>query len=180
MGSMAEAQRDGFDARITRIRTGNSNNIMGRIEVGPREEVRAHEEAKRRARKVRIGGAQRQESFLSLLTGVPLALLVGALAFAAGRLGAFHLFSGQGLYLVEVPFPRVELWGDIALATVLAFLLAYTLRMGHGIRRTALLLGFAGMMSGEIFLMQQFPDIFERFYTPTYVTATLNQPVAWF
>lgn len=180
MGSMAEAQRDGFDARIDRIRTGNSENTMGRIEVGPREEVRAEKKKKRRARKVRVGAAQPTESFGSLVIAVPLALAVGAFAFAAGRLGAFHLFTGQGMYLVEVPFPRVELWGDIALATILAVLLAWSLRLGHGIRRTALLLGFAAMMAGEVYVMEQFQNTFERFYTPSYVTATLAQPVPWF
>lgn len=183
MGSMADAQRDGFDSRITRIKAGTSPNSMGRVEIGPREEVRAHEAKKRKGkhvRRVRMVGPK--ESFGSMVLNFPLALAVGAFAFAAGRIAAFHLFTQQGLYPLELPewVWRIELWGDLALAAVLALTLAWIFQMGRGIRRTALLLGFAGMMSGEVFVMQQFPEIFERFYTPSYVTATVAKPVAFF
>lgn len=180
MGSMAQAQRNGFDDRIARIRTGASPNVMGRIEVGPREEVRAHEGKKKRGRTARMRAARQGESLLSVLFILPLAFLIGALAFFSGRVAAFHLFSGQGLYFIDLPVWRVDLWGDIALAATLALLLGWTLRLGHGLRRTALLLGFAGMMSGELLLMQTFPDVFERFYTPSYVTATVAEPFAFF
>ena len=179
MASMAQAQRSGFDNRIDRIRTGNSPNMMGRVEVGPREEVRAHQEG-RKARKVRMHSAQTNESALSLLFVTPLAMAIGALSFLAGRIAAFHLFTGQGMYQIELPVWRIELWGDIAIAATLALLLAWTLHLGSGIRRTALLLGFAGMMSGEVLVMQQYPEVFERFYTPSYVTAATAEPFYFF
>ena len=70
--------------------------------------------------------------------------------------------------------------GDIAIAAVLALMLGWTLKLTQGARKTALLLGFAGMMSAEVLVMQQFPDIFAQVYTPAYVTATVSQPVAFF
>lgn len=179
MASMAQAQRSGFDNRIDRIRNGNSPNMMGRVEVGPREEVRAHQEG-RKARKVRMRGAQTSESVLSLLFVTPLAVAIGALSFLAGRIAAFHLFTGQGMYQLDLPVWRIDLWGDIAIAATLALLLAWTLHLGRGIRRTALLLGFAGMMSSEVLVMQQFPEVFERFYTPSYVTAATAEPFYFF
>ncbi|MDJ1008698.1 MAG: hypothetical protein QNJ13_12850 [Paracoccaceae bacterium] len=173
---MAQAQRDGFDSRIDRIRTGNSPNVMGRVEVGPREEIRANQQGKRKVRKVRMGTARPAESLGSLMFTVPMALLIGALSFFAGRVAAFHLFTGQGMYQVDLPVWRIDLWGDIAIAAILALLLAWTLKLNHGLRRTALLLGFAGMMSGELLLMQEYPEVFERFYTPSYVTAAAAEP----
>lgn len=183
MGSMADVQRGGFDDRITRIRSGSSPNAMGRIEVGPREEVRAHEAKKRKGKHIRkVKLMAPRESFGSLLFSFPAALVVGAFSFAAGRVAAFHLLTPQGLYPLEIPpvVWRIELWGDIALAAVLALMLAWIFKMDRGPRKTAVLLGFAAMMSGEVFVMQQFPEIFERFYTPSYVTATIAKPVAFF
>lgn len=182
MGSISQAQRDGFDDRINRIRTGDSPNVLGRMEVGPREEVRAHEAGKRgrKARRARARTGHPRESALSLMFIAPMAILIGALSLFAGRVAAFHLFTGQGMYRVDLPVWRIDLWGDIAIAATLALLLAWTLRLNHGVRRTALLLGFAGMMSGEVLLMQEFPEVFERFYTPSYVTAATSEPIALF
>lgn len=182
MASMAQAQRDGFDSRISRIRTGKSDNVLGRLEVGPRDEVRAYEEGrkgKRARRKVVIRDVQGGgDSLGSLLLIAPLAMAIGALCFVSGRIAAFHLFTGQGLYAVDLPdwVWRIDLWGDVAIAGGLALFLGWTLRLGHGARRTALLLGFAGMMSAEVLVMQEFPEVFERFYTPAYVTAATAEP----
>ena len=184
MGSMADIQRDGFDSRISRIKAGNSPNSMGRIEVGPREEVRAHEARKKKGKHVRrvkmVTGPQ--ESFGSMLLSVPAALIVGAAAFIGGRIAAFHMFTDQGLFQVEVPASvwRIELWGDLAIAAVLALLLGWMLKLNRGARKTALLLGFAGMMSAEVLVMQQFPEVFEQVYTTSYVTATIAKPPAFF
>jgi|GEM_PF-2022754 len=182
MGSMSQAQRDGFDDRISRIRAGDSPNVLGRMEVGPREEVRAHEAGKRgrKARRARARAEHPRESALSLIFIAPMACLIGALSFFAGRVAAFHLFTGEGIYRLDLPVWRIDLWGDIAVAATLALLLAWTLRLNYGVRRTALLLGFAGMMSGEVLVMQEFPEVFERFYTPSYVTAATSEPIALF
>lgn len=184
MGSMTDVGRGGFDSRITRIKAGNSPNSMGRVEVGPRDEVYAHEQAKRKGshiRKVRIVQAPR-ESFGSLLFSLPSALALGAIAFVAGRVGAFHFLTPQGRFPIELPAAvwRIELWGDIVLAAVIALILAWMFQMNKGARKTALLLGFAGMMSAEVIVMQKFPQIFEQVYTPSYVTATVAKPVAFF
>lgn len=184
MGSMTNMQRDGFDSRISRINSGTSPNSMGRIEVGPREEVRAYEQAKKKGkhiRRVKMVSAPR-ESLGSMLLTLPSALIVGAFAFLAGRVAAFHMFTSQGLFQVEIPEAvwRIELWGDLTIAAVLALLLGWTLKLNQGARKTALLLGFAGMMSAEVLVMQQFPDVFAQVYTPAYVTATISQPVAFF
>lgn len=184
MGSMADVQRGGFDSRISRIKAGTSPNSMGRVEVGPRDEVRAHEQAKRKGkhvRKVKIVAAQR-ESFGSMLFSLPSALALGAIAFVIGRVGAFHFLTPQGRFPIELPASlwRIELWGDIALAAVFALILGWMFQMNKGVRKTALLLGFAGMMSAEVLVMQKFPEIFEQVYTPSYVTATIAKPVAFF
>ena len=181
---MENMQRAGFDRRFSRYKNGTRPNSMGRVEVGPRDEVRAHEQAKRKGkhiRRVRMVAKQR-ESFGSLMLTIPSALIVGAFAFLAGRVAAFHMFTAQGLFQVELPEAvwRIELWGDIAIAAVLALMLGWTLKLTQGARKTALLLGFAGMMSAEVLVMQQFPDIFAQVYTPAYVTATVSQPVAFF
>lgn len=180
MGSMMQQQRDGFDDRIARIRSGRSPNVAGRMEVGPRKEVRAYEEGRKARRQRVIVRGRHRENIFALLFILPLAALVGALSFFAGRVAAFHAFTGEGLYLVELPVWRIELWGDIAIAAVLALLLAWTLRLNHGIRRTAVLLGFAAMMGGELLLMQEYPEVFERFYTPTYVTAAASETFYFF
>ncbi|MEL7461928.1 MAG: hypothetical protein AAFX45_11525 [Pseudomonadota bacterium] len=184
MGSMSNMQRDGFDSRISRINSGLSPNSMGRVEVGPRDEVRAYEQAKKKGKHIRRVKmvARRRESFGSLMLTIPSALIVGAFAFLAGRVAAFHMFTPQGLFQVQLPDAvwRIELWGDLAIAAVLVLMLGWTLKLTQGARKTALLLGFAGMMSAEVLVMQQFPDVFAQVYTPAYVTATVSQPMAFF
>ncbi|MEM9709690.1 MAG: hypothetical protein AAF871_12975 [Pseudomonadota bacterium] len=184
MSDMAKAQKDGFSDRIGRIQRGDSPNMAGRIEVGPRDEVRAREadkRARREARRNRARAMRRpRESFGSLLFTLPTALAVGALSFAAGRLAAFHLFTGEGLYLYEFPGWRIELWADFAIAGLVAFFLAWSLHLGHGLRRWGLLFGFAAMTGGESMVMERFPDLFEKVYPASYVTATAAKPVVLF
>lgn len=179
MSALAQAQRTGFDDRIRRISRGDGPNVMGRIEVGPREEVRAYEKGKKGAKKIPLAG-QRRGGGIAMLIILPLAALIGAASMFAGRIGAFHLFSGQGLYLIELPGWNIALWGDVAIGATIALMLGWAFRLGHGLRRLTLLFGFAAMMPSEAFLLQEYPEVFERIYTPAYVTAELRTPPVWF
>lgn len=152
---------------------------MGTLHVGPRDEVRASEakaveKAQAKARKART----RRGSPLATLLLLPVALALGALAVFVGRVAAYRLFSDDGIYPVVLGGVPAEMFADIAIASVLAMLLAWTFHLTWGMRRVALVAGFVAMMVGEVNLMQSYPDLFAAFFSDTYVAGMLADPPA--
>jgi hypothetical protein len=178
LGGISEQHRQTFEARLARIQNGGPNT-MGTLHVGPRDEVRASEakvveKAHAKARKTR----SRRGSPLATVLLLPVALALGALSVFVGRVAAYRLFTDDGIYPMTVAGVPAEMFGDIAIAAVLAMVLAWTFHLTWGMRRVALVAGFIAMMVGEVNLMQSFPDLFATFFSDTYVAGMLADPPA--
>ena len=193
MANMQKRQLQSFEERIGRIRTGDSVNLSGELHIGPREEVRAKdaraqkkELAKRKRKALRAAHSPVGQMSSGDLMLFPVALLVGALAFLAGRLTAFHFLTPDGMFPIDTsaflpPTMPVALWGDLVLAVAFVLIFAWMFHLTRGLRRLGVLLGFAAMMPGETLLVERYPDLAAMAYSPGFVTEALARPspVEW-
>ena len=181
MATTAEVQRQSFEDRVSRIKQGGPNTL-GTTIVGPREEVRA-KDAKKQQKAVRkqITKMRRREtrkgSPVATAFLIPIGLMVGAVSIFAGRVATFRFFTTDAPYAFNLAGFSSSLFVDFAIAGCLAMLLAWAFRLNFGMRRLAVLAGFAGMMAGEVLLMEQYPDVFAMFFSESYVAATLGDQV---
>ncbi|MEL7345153.1 MAG: hypothetical protein AAFN59_09885 [Pseudomonadota bacterium] len=184
---MNTASNSGFNERLGRISAGGPNT-MGKMLVGPGEEVRAKDA--RQAAKVMKRKAARKKRAIRTGDGAgdviafPFALMLGAATVIAGRTASWQLFTPGGPMADQITLPEavaalpLPLFADLAIAGVLALMLAWAFRFTTGLKRLGVVLGFGAMISGEIFLVQMFPDIFSNFYAADYVAsaATASLP----
>jgi hypothetical protein len=177
MGTMAEQHRQTFEDRLARIREGGPN-CMGTVHAGPRAEVRAKDRKASATVQVPVKTRKRGSSPFATLAALPVALLLGALSVFVGRVAAYRFFSEDGLYTVAVAGVPAEMFADVAIATVVAMILAWTFHYTWGMRRAALVAGFVAMMVWEVNLMQVYPALFETAFSETYVAGMLANPPA--
>lgn len=171
MASMTELHRKGFEERLARINSGGPNCI-GELHVGPRQEVRARDAQKAIKRQVRA--AQRRGSPMVSLLLLPVAVAIGALSMFTGRVTSYQFFTGDDAIAFALMGVPVEMFADVAIAGVLALALAWAFHLTWGLRRIGVLAGVVMMMTAEIQLMEQFPDIFATFFSDTYVASALS------
>jgi hypothetical protein len=174
---MAEQHRQTFEDRLARIREGGPN-CMGTVHAGPRAEVRAKDRKASATVQVPVKSRKRGSSPFATLAALPVALLLGALSVFVGRVAAYRFFSEDGLYTVAVAGVPAEMFADVAIATVVAMILAWTFHYTWGMRRAALVAGFVAMMVWEVNLMQVYPALFETAFSETYVAGMLANPPA--
>jgi hypothetical protein len=174
---MAEQHRQTFEDRLARIREGGPN-CMGTVHAGPRAEVRAKDRKASATVQVPVKTRKRGSSPFATLAALPVALLLGALSVFVGRVAAYRFFSEDGLYTVAVAGVPAEMFADVAIATVVAMILAWTFHYTWGMRRAALVAGFVAMMVWEVNLMQVYPALFETAFSETYVAGMLANPPA--
>jgi hypothetical protein len=95
----------------------------------------------------------------------------------AGRAGSYHMQAQPEM----VPPQYADLFAvsaDWAIAAVLATLLAWSFRMGHGLRCVALVSGFLAVMLGETVMVDYAPDAFAAVFSPDYVADMKSMPNA--
>lgn len=165
MGSMADRQISGFSQRLQRINAGGPNTT-GTIYMGSMDSDGIAIDA--RTRKAR--NTSRAGSLVLLI----FALLAGAASMFAGRIGTFQLLQHPDLVPAGYG-PWIPLVADIAIAATLMLLLAFVFRLGHGMRRVFLMLGFLSVMMGESLIIQQAPDLFVPVFSESYVTAAMSE-----
>ena len=181
--SIASAQRSGFDERLGRINAGGPNT-MGKMLVGPGEEVRA-KDAKKAAKQMKKRAAKKARAVRTGDTAgdimaFPFALLIGALCVVAGRVASWQFLTPGGPMADQITLPEqvaslpLPLFADLAIAAVLALMLAWAFKWTSGLKRLGVILGFGAMISGEVFLVQMFPDIFANFYAADYVASAAS------
>jgi hypothetical protein len=151
---------------------------MGTVHAGPRAEVRARDRKATATVQVPVKSRKRRSSPFATLAALPVALLLGALSVFVGRVAAYRFFSEDGLYTVAVAGVPAEMFADVAIASVVAMILAWTFHYTWGLRRAALVAGFVAMMVWEVNLMQVYPALFETAFSETYVASMLANPPA--
>jgi hypothetical protein len=151
---------------------------MGTVHAGPRAEVRAKDRKASATVQVPVKTRKRGSSPFATLAALPVALLLGALSVFVGRVAAYRFFSEDGLYTVAVAGVPAEMFADVAIASVVAMILAWTFHYTWGMRRAALVAGFVAMMVWEVNLMQVYPALFETAFSETYVAGMLANPPA--
>ncbi len=173
MATMAELHRKGFEERLARIQQGGPNCI-GHVHVGPREEVRARDAEKaKKAIVAKARKAQRRGSPVATVLLLPIALGIGAVSMFAGRVASYQFFTDGAPYAFSLGGVGSAMFADVAVAAVLAIVLAWAFHLTFGMRRLAVLAGFVLMMTAEGQVVERFPDIYETFFSETYVTAVL-------
>lgn len=175
--SMTHVQRQTFEDRLNRIQVGGENT-NGEIHAGPREQVRAKDRRKtpaksRRVKTRQLKKAQEPGAGPNAIM-MPLAMFLGALSVAAGRLTEFHLFADEGLGQMTPPMPELAVFGQYLFGGVLAVLFMWAFELDSALRRIALLLGFVTMVIYEPLVIERFPDIYATFYSPDYVSEQLG------
>ncbi len=177
--SLSNAQRRGFEDRLSRIKNGG-DNTMGEVHIGPREEVRAGEKRKpnntvrmkKKTKSVKLGEG-------SSITLVPLAFIFGAMSMFVGQAAAYHFFADTGLIQLDLSsITAVEPYLPYAhflFGGVLALLFAWTFRMMGGLRILALVGGLAVMVHYQADIVQKAPGLYQAFFSKAFVQQTLGQ-----
>ncbi|MEL6643604.1 MAG: hypothetical protein AAFQ79_06690 [Pseudomonadota bacterium] len=162
-GTMADGQRDIFTERLKRIEKGGGNTA-GRMMVGPTD----HSATKGKAREASQTGAV-GNAFM-----IVFAACIGFLCMLTGRVAAFHLTTASPEPIITSG--SMALFADFGIAAVLMLVLAWSFRLGSGMRRIALVAGFLAVMVGEGLIIAQAPLVFEALFSPDYVAAMMAAP----
>lgn len=169
--SLSNAQRDGFDRRLSKIKKGGSNT-MGEIQIGPRDEESARagkaknvvRVKKKRSKNVKLG----QGATLSLL---PLAGFFGGLSMFVGQAMDYQFFNAGGLLQFGTPMAALEphmQYAPFVFGGILALLFAWTFRMG-GLKFLALAAGFWATFQYQTNLVMTFPGMYAGFFSKEFV-----------
>jgi hypothetical protein len=171
--SLSNAQRDGFDQRLNRIKKGGANT-MGEVQIGPRDE--SERKGSKHANTVRLKKKKNKKvkdldrgSSLGLL---PLAGFFGGLSMFVGQAMDYQLFNAGGLFAMSTPHPALEPYMQYApffLGGVLAMLFAFTFRFSGGLRAVALAAGFWAVFQYQTTLVTIFPGMYAGFFSKEFV-----------
>jgi len=171
--SLANAQRDGFDRRLSNIRKGGMNT-MGEVHIGPRDEVRAGQKGKakntvRMKKKKSVKSATVGEGSTPVL--MMLGLLFGAMSMFVGQAAAFHLFEVGGLMQLTLPEAAVVATpiAHYIIGGTLALLFAWTFRLTTVMRMMAVVAGVYAMVHFHTDLVVKVPGLYANFFTEAYV-----------
>ena len=174
--SLSNAQRDGFDRRLSNIRKGGANT-MGEVQIGPRDETTARKGSKhsntvrlKKKRNKKVKDLDRG-STIALL---PLAAFFGGLSMFVGQAADYQLFNAGGLFAMAAPHPALEPYmqfAPFAFGGILALLFAFTFRLGSGLKLVALVAGFWAVFQYQTNLVMIFPGMYEGFFSKPFVEA---------
>lgn len=170
--ALTDAQRKGFEDRLSRIKKGGANT-MGEVQIGPRDEVEAKKSRptntvrlkKKKARQVNIGEGS------NLVFGI-VAVFVGGLSMIVGQAVKYHLFEEGGLFPVTVPVEAVAAavpYAHFIVAIMLALSLGWAFGLTNMIRRMAMFAGLAAAMVWQAELVQRYPGIYTAIFSESFV-----------
>lgn len=176
--SLSNAQRDGFDQRLNRIKKGGANT-MGEVQIGPRDE--SQRKGSKHANTVRLKKKKNTKvkdldrgSTLALL---PLAAFFGGLSMFVGQAADYQLFNAGGLFAMGVPHPALDpymQYAPFALGGVLALLFAFTFRLS-GLKFIAMAAGFWAVFQYKIALIHTFPGMYAGFFSKEFVEGIVGR-----
>lgn len=175
--SLSNAQREGFDKRIQKIRKGGSNT-MGEVHIGPVDEAQVYGKKKGKATNtVRLKKKnQKKVDLTSGATGTlaMLALLFGGLSMFVGQAVAFHLYGGGIMKLTPPEFAADYIqYAPFVFGGLLALAFGWTFRLMRGIRFLALIGGFYAVHHFQAELIQTFPGTYAGFFSKGFVETAL-------
>lgn len=178
--SLSNAQREGFDRRLSNIRKGGANT-MGEVQIGPRDETTARK-GKKHTNTVRLKKKKNKKvkdlDRGSVIAMLPLAALFGGLSMFVGQAADFQLFAEGGLFGLDTPHPALEPYMEyapFALGGVLALLFVYTFRLGGGLKLIALGAGFWAVFQYKIALIHTFPGMYAGFFSKEFVEGIVGR-----
>ena len=182
MSSMAEVQRESFQKRIQRINAGGPNT-MREAQLATYSDTHGRSGRRRGATKAQQAAlrklqGKKKKSQDGRIAGAIVALMVGGASFLAGRAVAYRLNEPGGILTQELAGVPVALFGDLAIAAVLAFVLTQVFGFSTRLSRGAVVAGFAAMMVAESHLVRAYPDLFTALFSESYVTSALATPIA--
>lgn len=181
MSSMAEVQRQSFQKRIQRINAGGANT-MRPSQLAAFSEAQGRSGTRRHATKAQVAAlrklqGKKKKSQDGRIAGALVALMVGAASFIVGRAIAYRLTEQGGVFTQDLAGVPVALFGDLAIAAILAFVLAQIFGFSTRLSRGAVVAGFAAMMASESYLIRVYPDLFTALFSESYVTSALATPI---
>ena len=176
--SLSNAQREGFDKRISRIKKGGPNT-MGEVHIGPVDEAQVYGKKKgkptntvrvkkKRSKNVDLGSG----STLSLAV---LAVFFGGLSMFVGQAMNFHFYDAGGLLQMTPPAivePYVQ-YAPFVFGGLLALAFGWTFRLMRGIRFLALAGSFGAVFYYQSELIQAMPSLYAGFFSKEFVEAAL-------
>lgn len=175
--ALADAQRAGFEDRLTRIKKGGANT-MGELQIGPRDESQRGKS--RPSNTVRIKRKKQKNVNIGEGSNVVfglIAVIVGGLSMMVGQATEFHLFQPEGLFTLSMstetiapvlPYIQYIVGGVLALALGWAFGLTNT------IRRMALIAGLVGATVWHTELVERYPGLYTAIFSEAYVSERIG------
>ena len=176
--SLANAQRDGFDKRIQKIRKGGSNT-MGEVHVGPVDEAQVYGKKKSKAtNRVRVKKKKAKNVDLnsgSTLTLSILAVFFGGMSMFVGQAMNFHFYDAGGLLQMTPPvgLEAYIQYAPFLFGGLLALAFGWTFHLMRGIRFLALAGGFGAVFYYQSELIQKVPGLYAGFFSQEFVQAAL-------
>lgn len=175
--ALQDAQRKGFEDRLSRIKKGGANT-MGEVQIGPRDESQRGKSKpsntvrikKKKPRNVNIGEG-------SNLVLAPIAAVIGGLSMFVGQAAEYHLFQPGGLFNIAIPIEAVAPaipYAHFIIAIVLALALSWAFGLTNLIRRMALIAGLAAVAVWQTELVERYPGIYTGVFSEAFVAEKLG------
>jgi hypothetical protein len=156
-------QHDQFQARLARIgkTAGGPAVLLSGVEEVPVQQMKAARKAKRAS-----------VSFKNLL-GFPISFLIGAVAMVAGHAVSYRFFdqvvkAGDALGFTTL------VAADIIMAAVVALIVLVLFGFARKPYILTAVVGFAAIITQEIELARNFPEIWAQIYSPHFVQQSLR------
>ena len=175
--ALADAQRKGFEDRLSRIKKGGANT-MGEVQIGPRDETQRGKS--KPANTVRIKKKKPQNVNIgegSNLVLAPIAAVVGGLSMFVGQAAEYHLFQPGGLFNITIPIEAVAPsipYAHFIIAILLALALSWAFGLTNLIRRMALIAGLAAVAVWQTELVERYPGIYTGVFSEAFVAEKLG------
>lgn len=175
--AIADAQRKGFEDRLSRIKKGGANT-MGEVQIGPRDESQRGKSKptntvrlkKKKPKNVNIGEG-------SNVVLAPIAAAVGGLSMFVGQAAEYHLFQPGGLFNVSIPIEAVAPaipYAHFIIAVALALALSWAFGLTNLVRRMAMIAGLAAVTVWQTELIQRYPAIYSGVFSEAFVAEKLG------
>ena len=155
-------QHDTFQARLARIdKTGGGPAVL----LSGVEEIHVQRQVATKAK--------RGSGSIKKLLGFPVAFVIGAVSMIAGHVIAFRYLdevmqAGDALGITTM------VAADIVIAAVISLLLLLVSGYAHKAHILTAVLGFAVIITQEIELARQFPEVCAQIYSPRFVEQSLQ------
>lgn len=176
--SLSNAQRDGFDRRISRIKKGGKNT-MGEVHIGPVDEAQVYGKNKSKAtNRVRVKKKKAKNVDLnggSTLMLAILAVFFGGLSMFVGQAMNYHFYGAGGLMSLTPPIGLEDYvqYAPFLFGGILALAFGWTFHLMRGIRFLGLVGGFGAVFYYQSELIQKVPGLYAGFFSKEFVETAL-------